>query len=63
MLEFNIETIINWTGAQNPTESVDLHVDQTLHPCSLIRVFLFTGASLGLMATKRALNECSDQSV
>ena len=44
----NIETIINCTGEQNPTESVDLHVDQTLHPCSLIGGFLFTGASFGV---------------
>ena len=44
-------------------KSVDLHVDQTLHPCSLIRVFFFTGASLGFMATMLELSEGLDQSV
>ena len=62
-LNINIETIINWIGAQNPTKSVDLDVDQILHPCSLIRVFLFTGASLGFMDTKWALSEGTDHSV
>ena len=33
-------------------------LDQPVHPCRLIRVFLFTGAPLGFMATER-----SDQSV
>ena len=54
-LHNNIETIVNWAGAQNPTKSKDL--DEPVHPRSLIRVFLFTGASLGFMATNWALSE------
>ena len=60
-LHINIETIVNWAGAQNPTNNKDL--DQPVHPRSLIRVFLFTGASLGFMATNWVLREGSDQSV
>ena len=56
----DIETIINWAGAQNPTKSEDL--DQPVHPCSLIRDFLLTAASLGFTVTNWALSEGSDQS-
>ena len=49
-LYINIETIIYWAGADNPTKSEDF--DQTVHPCGLIRIVLFTGAPLGFMPTR-----------
>ena len=60
-LYINIKTMINWAVVQNPTKSEGL--DQPLHPCSLIRVVFFIGASMGFMATNWSLSEYSDQSV
>ena len=59
-LYINIETIINWSGAQNPTKSED--VDKPVHPCSLISLsFHWSVASVHGYQIERS--EGSDQSV